>query len=345
MSKPTVLLIYTGGTIGMVQDTKSNDLKPVDFNQLFEYIPELYRLDVNIHTHTFTPIDSSNSSPKLWIDLVQLIHQNYSLYDGFVILHGTDTIAYTASALSFMLDGLNKPVILTGSQLPIGILRTDGKENIITAIQIAADKDPNGTAIVQEVAIYFEYKLYRGNRSIKYSAHHFDAIQSPNYPPLAEAGIHIEYNSSVLWRNKKDAPLSIHTTLRHQLSVLHLFPGIDFRMVKKQYESVELKALILRTYGTGNAPTDPYFLNWLKELIQNEIIVLNVTQCLQGSVHLGKYETSKYLKDIGVVSAQDMTLEASITKIMYLLGKEKNASDVKKWLTTNMRGEMNENNN
>lgn len=342
MPKPTVLLIYTGGTIGMVQDSKSGDLKPVDFNHLFEYIPELHRMDVNIHTHTFPPIDSSNSSPKLWMELVQLIHQNYSRYDGFVILHGTDTITYTASALSFMLDGLNKPVILTGSQLPIGVLRTDGKENIITAIQIASDKDHNGTAIVQEVAIYFEYKLYRGNRSIKYSAHHFDAIQSPNYPPLAESGIHIEYHTSALWRNKKQDHLHIHTRLNQKISVLHLFPGIDFHMVKKQYDYIDLKALILRTYGTGNAPTDPYFLDWLKDLIHREILVLNVTQCLHGSVHLGKYETSKYLKDIGVVSAYDMTLEASITKMMYLLGKEKNVSDVRNKLTKNMRGEITE---
>lgn len=337
-----ILLIYTGGTIGMMQDTESGDLRPLDFNQLSIHIPELKRFDIQIDTHTFSPIDSSNVSPQLWIDLATLIYTQYSYYDGFVILHGTDTIAYTASALSFMLENLKKPVILTGSQLPIGVLRTDGKENIITSIQIAADQSSDNAPIIQEVAIYFEYKLYRGNRSIKYSANHFDAIQSPNYPVLAEAGIDIEYNYNALWRTSSPHPINLHTSLSNHIAILHLFPGINFDWIIKHFSNTELQALILRTYGSGNAPTHPKFLEWIHHIIKNNIIVLNVTQCLQGSVEQGKYETSKYLKEAGVLSAKDMTLEASITKLMYLLGKEKDIDKVKQLIVKNISGEMSE---
>lgn len=343
MNNKKLLLIYTGGTIGMMQDSNSGDLKPLDFNQLSVHIPELKRFEVDIDTYTFEPIDSSNITPQNWIDIATLIFHKYHQYDGFVILHGTDTIAYTASALSFMLENLSKPVILTGSQLPIGVLRTDGKENIITSVQIAADTDKNGLPKIQEVAIYFEYKLYRGNRSVKYSANHFDAIQSPNYPPLAEAGIDIEYNESALWRKNTKEPLKLHTRLSNKLSVIHLFPGIDFDMLQKQYENTELQAIILRTYGAGNAPIHSQFLKCLANLIDRGIIVLDVTQCLQGSVELGRYETSKYLKELGVVSARDMTFEASVTKLMYLLGKEKDKELVKNLIGKNIRGELSEN--
>lgn len=340
MSDRNVLLIYTGGTIGMMQDLESGDLKPLDFNQLSIHIPELKRLDIIIDTYTFEPIDSSNLKPGLWVDIAKLIKSKYNDYDGFVILHGTDTIAYTASALSFMLENLSKPVILTGSQLPIGVLRTDGKENIITSIQIAADKDYAGNPVIQEVAIYFEYKLFRGNRSIKYSANHFDAIKSPNYLPLAEAGINIEYNNNLLWKTNSTDNLSVSTSLSNQISVLHLYPGIDLDVLKYQFENLNIKGLILRTYGSGNAPTDMKFLIFLKKLIDSGILILNVTQCLQGSVVLGKYETSRYLKDMGVLSAADMTFESAITKLMYLLGKENNNETVKKLLTKNLKGEM-----
>lgn len=339
MSKRKILLIYTGGTIGMVQDLKSGDLKPLDFNHLLFYLPELERFDFQIDTHTFPPIDSSNVSLQLWIDIVKLIEKSYHQYDGFVILHGTDTIAYTASALSFMIENLQKPVILTGSQLPIGILRTDGKENIITAIQIAADKDENNSPKIQEVAIYFEYKLYRGNRSIKYSANHFDAIRSPNYPPLAEAGVNIEYHTTFLWRNNSDTKkIKIYIDLCNKIGVLHLFPGIDFDEVEKQFSNTNIKALILRTYGTGNAPTDAKFLNWIKHLISKNIIVVDVTQCIEGKVELGKYETSEYLKQLGVISAADMTFESCSTKLMVLLGNYE-YEKVKKLFTKNLRGE------
>lgn len=342
MSKSKILLIYTGGTIGMMQDIKSGDLKPLDFKQLSKYIPELKRFEVQIDTYTFEPIDSSNVTPALWQALAKLIHKKYNQYDGFVLLHGTDTIAYTASALSFMLENLKKPVILTGSQLPIGVLRTDGKENIITSIQIAADKDEKENPIIQEVAIYFEYKLFRGNRSIKYSANHFDAIKSPNYPVLAEAGITIDYNKNALWQCNNNKALSVHTALSNSISIIHLFPGINFDSLKKQMFSSDARAVILRTYGAGNAPTDKKFLEILKKLIKSGIIVLNVSQCLQGSVVLGKYETSKYLRDIGVISANDMTLEASISKLMYLLGNETDTEKVKYLLTKNLRGEISE---
>lgn len=339
-AKSKILLIYTGGTIGMVQDLKSGDLKPIDFNHLILYLPELERFDLEIDTYTFPPIDSSNVSPQLWIDIVNLIKASYHQYDGFVILHGTDTIAYTASALSFMIENLTKPVILTGSQLPIGVLRTDGKENIITAVQIAADKDKNNQAIIQEVAIYFEYKLYRGNRSIKYSAHHFDAIKSPNYPPLAEAGVEMEYHSAFLWRNDAiHSDINVYTNLCNKIGVLHLFPGIDFDTVERQFSEVDMKALVLRTYGTGNAPTHPKFLKWIDHIISKGIIVVDVTQCVEGKVELGKYETSEYLRQLGVISAADMTFEACITKLMFLIHNF-DFNTTKQLLIKNLRGEL-----
>ncbi len=336
-----ILLIYTGGTIGMMQDPLSGALKPFNFKHLAKQVPELHRLDVKLDSVSFSkPIDSSNMHPQVWNELAALIEKNYSRYDGFVVLHGSDTMAYTASALSFMFENLGKPIILTGSQLPIGIIRTDGKENLITAIEIAAARI-NGKPLVPEVAVYFEYELYRGNRTLKYNSAHFDAFKSPNYPVLAEAGITIEYNYNALASLPKKK-LLVHKQLSGDILVLHLFPGISRALVEQQLNLKETKAIILHTFGAGNAPTEAWFINALKEAARRGIILLNITQCLEGRVIQGKYETSSLLEKIGVTGGADMTLEAAITKLMFLLGKKLPAEKMKKELTKNLRGELSE---
>lgn len=337
--QPSILLIYTGGTIGMAEDARSKELKPVDFKRLFYHFPELKKLEVSISVHYFEkPIDSSNMNPDAWIKLVNLIERNYYKYDGFVILHGSDTMAYSASALSFMLENLNKPVILTGSQLPIGITRTDGKENLITAIEIAASKK-NGKPIVPEVAIYFEYQLYRGNRTHKFNADHFKAFQSANYPVLAEAGVQLKYNSPAIAKpnNKK---LNIYTNLDTNIAILKIFPGITKNTVDAILNTKGLKAVVLETFGSGNAPTDKWFVESLKKAISKGIIILNVTQCVAGSVEQGKYETSAQLKRIGVIGGADITTEAAITKLMFLLGQNFSPEKIKKLLADSLRGEI-----
>jgi len=335
-----ILLIYTGGTIGMMQSHSTGALKPFDFKHLKNEVPELQRLPVTLDSISFKhPIDSSNMHPNVWIELAEIIEKNYAKFDGFVILHGSDTMAYTASALSFMLENLAKPVVLTGSQLPIGIIRTDGKENLITAIEIAAAQK-NKKPLVPEVSVYFEYELYRGNRTLKYNAAHFDAFKSPNYPVLAEAGVNIEYKTNYI-RKASTKKLKVHKQLDNDILVLPLFPGISKKITSSILQTKGLKAVVLQTFGAGNAPTDKWFVDELSAAIKRGVIIYNVTQCLEGSVVQGKYETSAQLKQIGVISGEDITMEAAVTKLMFLLAQKLPSQKLKKMLSASICGEMN----
>jgi L-asparaginase len=338
-SKPNILLVYTGGTIGMEKDLSTGALKAFDFNKLLQNIPELKQLDCNIDTISFEkPIDSSNMNPDKWVQIVSIVEENYNQFDGFVVLHGSDTMSYTASAVSFMLENLAKPVIFTGSQLPIGDLRTDAKENLITAIQIASLQN-NGTPSIQEVCLYFEYKLYRGNRTTKINAEHFNAFTSPNYPALAESGVHLNVNSSALLatNNKK---LVVHKQLEDKVVILKIFPGISPSVLESITAISNLKGLVLETYGSGNAPSEDWFISVLKKAINNGLYVVNVTQCSGGSVSMGQYETSTQLKNIGIISGKDITTEAAISKLMYLLGQNITPINFKAIFETSLRGEM-----
>lgn len=337
--RPSILIIYTGGTIGMIQDRESGVLYPINFDKLYQYIPVLENFNYKIDIHSFDPlIDSADMKPEFWVELAQVIETNYEKYDGFVVLHGSDTMAYTASMLSFMLENLNKAVILTGSQLPLGVIRTDGRENLINAIEIAGAKIEE-TPIVPEVCIYFENQLLRGNRTHKYNAENFDAFLSGNYPVLAEAGVHIKYNHNyILKPNFKK--LKVHKTLNTNIAILKLFPGIPKNIVQAVLCADNLEAVILETYGTGNAPTDEWFLNLLKKSIDRGVIILNVTQCKGGSVELGKYSTSINLSKLDVVGGYDITTESAVAKLMYLLGKYSDKNEIKKLLHQPLRGEI-----
>ena len=337
--KAKVLLIYTGGTVGMVQDEKTGVLKPFSLESIIDYIPELSRFNFRIDGYTFEPpIDSSNMKPEIWIQLADIIGKNYSKYDGFVVLHGSDTMAYTASALSFLLENLGKPVILTGSQLPVNVLRSDAQENIIVSIEIAAAKE-KGKSRIPEVCVYFENHLYRGNRTYKHNAENFDAFNSSNYPELATAGVHIKYNDNVIAKASAKK-LVVHQSLDTNIAIVKLFPGINPAVLESIFNTKGLKAVVLETYGTGNAPLDKAFLKCLEKAAKKGIILLNVTQCRAGAVQQGRYETSTELKKIGIISGADMTTETAIAKLMFLLGEKYPLATIKKLLQQSLRGEV-----
>lgn len=340
--KRSILLIYTGGTIGMKQDPDTLALKPFNFDQILEEVPELKKFGYNIETYSFDPlIDSSDVVPQFWVELTTIIKENYYKYDGFVILHGTDTMSYTASALSFMLENLEKPVVLTGSQLPIGMLRTDGKENLISSIEIAAARDKENHPMVPEVCIYFESQLYRGNRTTKYNAENFRAFRSANYPVLADVGIHIKYNTSLIrYPAYWGEDLKINNKLDTNVIILKIFPGLTKNAVDAMIDIPGLRAIVLETFGSGNAPTREWFVECIKRAVNKGIIVLNISQCLAGSVDMNAYATGVALKRAGVVSGFDSTTEAALAKLFFLLGQTSDKEFVKSSLVENMRGEI-----
>ena len=340
MSKPRILLIYTGGTIGMIKDYETNALKAFNFEKLLDRIPELVQLNCSIDTYSFDePIDSSNMNTTYYVTIAEVIEKNYSSFDGFVILTGSDTMSYTSSAISFMLENLAKPIIFTGSQLPIGHLRTDAKENLITSIEIACAQK-NNQSVVQEVCLYFEYKLYRANRTTKINAAQFEAFTSLNYPPLAESGVYLDFNYDLLRTATKSEKLIVRKSLDNNIIIVKLFPGITESVVMNIFQTANLKGVVLETYGAGNAPTYLWFISILREAIKNGIHIVNVTQCIGGSVVLGHYETSVDLKEIGIIDGKDITTESAVAKLMYLLGENLTTSEFKKVFESSLRGEV-----
>jgi L-asparaginase len=339
-SKSSVLLIYTGGTIGMKEDPGNQTLKPFDFSSLMEEVPELHKFALRIDSYTFDPlIDSSDIEPSMWQKLAEIIRDNYNSYDGFVVLHGTDTMAYSASALSFMLENLSKPVIFTGSQLPIGRPRTDGKENLISAVEIASAREPDGTPTVPEVCIYFNSLLLRGNRCTKVDATGFEAFRSPNLPPLAEAGIDIRYNRDII-RRTPPGPFRIHTRLDTSVSILKVHPGITRQVVEDILLGSRTRAVIIESYGCGNAPSSDWFLDIVRESNARGKILYNVTQCIRGLVNMDLYATGRTLKDAGVLGGKDITTESALGKLFFLMGNSDDNESVKAYLEYDLRGEM-----
>ena len=338
----SILIIYTGGTIGMKQDPVDFTLKPFNFGQILSEVPEIRKFVCRVDTYSFSPlIDSSDAQPEFWIDLARLIKKEYANYDGFVVLHGTDTMSFTASALSFMLENLEKPVVFTGSQLPIGMLRTDGKENLISAVEIASAADEQGRPIVPEVTVFFDSHLYRGNRTIKYSAENFWAFRSENAPALADTGIHIKYNlDEIRYPKQYGNPLKISETLDTDVAILKIFPGMGENRVRALFATEGLRAVILETFGSGNAPTQKWFLDIISEADRRGLIIMNITQCIAGCVDMEAYATGIELKKMGVVSGYDSTLEAALAKLFYLMGKYADNDVVKRELNKNLRGEI-----
>ncbi|MDR0995611.1 MAG: type I asparaginase [Tannerella sp.] len=338
--KASILLIYTGGTIGMIENAETGSLEPFDFCHLEEHVPELKDLGYTVSACPFDPpVDSSDMGPEGWKKIVELIAGHYHGYDGFVVLHGTDTMAYTASALSFMLENLGKPVVLTGSQLPIGVLRTDGKENLITAIEIAAASE-GGRPLVPEVCIFFENSLMRGNRTRKVNADNFNAFSSYNYPLLAYAGVHIRYDLSQVYRPALPKPLRPHYEMDRHIALLKLFPGMSMQVVRSVLETPGLKGLVLETFGSGNAPRDEALLSLLKAATDRGLVVVNITQCLGGCVEMQRYETGKRLLEAGVISGYDSTTESAVAKLMFLFGQGMSAAEVKDYMNCSLIGEV-----
>lgn len=326
----------------MVQRPETGTLGPVKFDRILDEVPELNKFNYHIKTQVLNPVlDSSNVTPAVWIKIAKSIEKYYKEYDGFVILHGTDTMAYTASALSFMFENLEKPVILTGSQLPIGTIRTDGKENLITAVEIAAAKK-NGDSMVPEVSIYFDFQLYRGNRTVKRDSEQFSAFHSVNYPLLAVAGVDIKYSREYIHNPVKGGIFKVNTNLNDKVVILKMFPGINQEVFKAVLNIQGLRGVVLETFGSGNVPTSRWLISCIKEAIQKNIVILNITQCEGGRVVMGQYETSLELLNAGVVSGKDMTTEAAITKLMFLLGQHLSTSEVKMYLNKSLRGEISE---
>ena len=336
-----ILLIYTGGTIGMNRNPQTGTLEPVNFEHLLLNVPELKQFDTEIATYQFSPpIDSSDMSPRLWTDLSHVIADRYDDYDGFVVLHGTDTMAYTASALSYMLENLTKPVIFTGSQLPIGQLRTDGKENLITSIEIAAAKDEDGFAMVPEVGIYFNGHLLRGNRTTKQSADEFNAFESFNYPHLVDAGVNIVYHRERMLKPDYSKPMRPHFRLDNNVIIFSLFPGVREDLIRHIIHTPNLRSIVMRTFGSGNAPQDPWLLKALKEGTRNGKVIVNISQCMQGKVEMGRYGTGFHLLEAGVTSGHDSTVESAVTKLMLLQSHYDDPEKIRYYMNRSIRGEI-----